>query len=72
MLAPGGFIVEETDTAKLSRTDVCVFCCEETPEKIRGFYEVSMCEHFYQARFFECMFLDECMQIFFIHKHTKI
>lgn len=32
--------MEETDTAKLSRTDVCVFCCEETPEKIRGFYEV--------------------------------
>jgi len=41
ILAPGGFIVEETgDPTKPCRTNVCVFNCEATPEKIRGFYEV--------------------------------
>ena len=39
--APGGFIVEDTDHTKPSRTDVCVFSCEATPEKIGGFYDVS-------------------------------
>ena len=41
--APGGFIVDDTDQSKPSRTDVCVFKCEGTPEKIRGFYEVGGC-----------------------------
>ncbi|KAK7092581.1 eIF5-mimic protein 2-like [Littorina saxatilis] len=41
ILAPGGFIVEEGDTTKPSRTDVCVFKCDEaTHDKIKGFYEV--------------------------------
>ena len=32
--------MEDTDHTKPSRTDVCVFSCEATPEKIGSFYEV--------------------------------
>ncbi|XP_076456175.1 eIF5-mimic protein 2-like [Babylonia areolata] len=40
ILAPGGFIVEDAIEPKSSRTDVCIFKCEASPDKIRGYYEV--------------------------------
>lgn len=39
-LAPGGSIVEDPDTSKVSRTDVCVFTCGENIDDLRAFYEV--------------------------------
>ncbi|XP_067686931.1 eIF5-mimic protein 2-like [Haliotis asinina] len=39
-LAPGGFVVQDPDPEKPSRTNVCVFSTEENVEKQKSFYEV--------------------------------
>lgn len=67
ILAPGGFIVDETDQSKPSRTDVCVFKSEGTPDKIRGFYEV-----FYKLirryKYLEKAFEDEVRKVLVFQK----
>ncbi|XP_076437206.1 eIF5-mimic protein 2-like [Babylonia areolata] len=67
ILAPGGFIVEDTDLSKPSRTDVCVFNCEATPEKIKRFYEV-----FYKLirryKYLEKAFEDEVRKVLVFQK----
>lgn len=39
-LAPGGCIVESTVQTKPSRTDVCLFKCDASPDHIKNFYGV--------------------------------
>lgn len=70
ILAPGGFIVEDSDPSKQSRTDVCVFNCEAAPEKIRAFYEV-----FYKLirryKYLEKAFEDEVRKVLVFQKGFK-
>ncbi|KAL8594680.1 hypothetical protein ACOMHN_052413 [Nucella lapillus] len=40
ILAPGGFIVESTVESKPSRTDVCLFRSDASPDRVKSFYEV--------------------------------
>ncbi|XP_033732881.1 basic leucine zipper and W2 domain-containing protein 1-like [Pecten maximus] len=42
LLAPGGTIIEDKDpdSTKATRTNVCVFCCEEDTKSLKAFYEV--------------------------------
>ncbi|KAL8599773.1 hypothetical protein ACOMHN_040483 [Nucella lapillus] len=67
ILAPGGFIVEDSDPSKPARTDVCVFNCEAAPEKIRRFYEV-----FYKLirryKYLEKAFEDEVRKVLVFQK----
>lgn len=39
-LAPGGSIVEDPDQTKVSRTDICVFGCEEDRNKLKAYFDV--------------------------------
>nr|KAG5695834.1 hypothetical protein BaRGS_006491 [Batillaria attramentaria] len=68
ILAPGGFIVDEVEQpGKPVRTDVCVFKCEESPEKIKGFYGV-----FYKLirryKYLEKAFEDEVRKVLVFQK----
>lgn len=40
--APGGFVVQDPDPEKPSRTNVSVFSTEENVEKQKSFYEVGI------------------------------
>ena len=44
--APGGIIVDEKDSEKPVRTDICVFRWDGDAEKLREFYAVSVCDCF--------------------------
>lgn len=39
--APGGFIIEDPDQTRVSRTDICVFGCEGDRDKLKQYFDVS-------------------------------